>query len=113
MRLPHIGPYVSDEERTLPLQCGDLFTQPGAEHAPLTRDDILDPSEAMRGGLDYWAHSTGTRAAVERLADLDPRTLACMHGSAREGDGASLLRALADRLEGSPRPAVPKPATVR
>jgi flavorubredoxin len=101
------------EERTRTLLCGDLFTQPGAEHAPLTRDDILEPSEAMRGELDYWAHSTGTRATLERLADLDPRTLACMHGSAWEGDGASLIRALADRLEGPPRPAVPEPATVR
>ena len=63
----------------------------------------------MRGGLDYWAHSTSTRATLERLADLGPRTLACMHGSAWEGDGASLLRALADRLEVSPRPAVPEP----
>jgi flavorubredoxin len=101
------------EERTRTLLCGDLFTQPGAELAPLTRDDVLEPSEAMRGELDYWAHSTSTRATLERLADLQPRTLACMHGSAWEGDGASLLRALADRLEGSPRPAVPEPATAR
>jgi flavorubredoxin len=101
------------EERTQTLLCGDLFTQPGAEHAPLTRDDILEPSEAMRGGLDYWAHSTSTRATLERLAELQPRTLACMHGSAWEGDGASLLRALADRLEGSSRPAVAEATTVR
>jgi hypothetical protein len=25
--------------------CGDLFTQPGAEHAPLTEGDIPGPSE--------------------------------------------------------------------
>jgi len=87
------------EERTRTLLCGDLFTQPGAEHAPLTRHDILESSEAMRGGLDYWAHSKETRPTLERLADLQPRTLACMHGSAWEGDGASLIRALADRLE--------------
>ena len=90
------------EERTRTLLCGDLFTQPGAEHAPLTRDDILEPSEAMRGGLDYWAHSKDTRPTLERLAELQPRTLACMHGSAWEGDGASLIRALADRLEARP-----------
>jgi flavorubredoxin len=101
------------EERTRTLLCGDLFTQPGAEHAPLTRDDILEPSEAMRGALDYWAHSTATRATLERLAALAPRTLACMHGSAWEGDGASLLRALADRIEGSSRPAVEEAATVQ
>jgi hypothetical protein len=36
-----------------------------------------------------------------------------MHGSAWEGDGASLLRALAERLEGSSRPAVAEATTVR
>jgi flavorubredoxin len=99
------------EERTRTLLCGDLFTQPGAEHPPLTKGDILGPSEAMREQLDYYAHSTSTRATLERLADLRPATLACMHGSAWEGDGDALLRALADRLEGSERAA--EPSTVR
>jgi hypothetical protein len=36
---------------------------------------------------------------LERFASLGPKTLACMHGSAWSGDGAALLRALADRLE--------------
>jgi flavorubredoxin len=89
------------EERTRTLLCGDLFTQGGAEHAPVTESDILGPSEAMRAGLDYWAHSTSTRPTLERLAALDPVTLACMHGSAWRGDGAGLLRALADSVEGS------------
>jgi flavorubredoxin len=87
------------EERTRTLLCGDLFTQPGAEHAPVTEGDILGPSEAMREGLDYWAHSTSTRPTLERLADLAPTTLACMHGSAWRGDGSSLIRALADSLD--------------
>jgi flavorubredoxin len=87
------------EEGTRTLLCGDLFTQGGAEHAPLTESDILGPSEAMRGGLDYWAHATNTRATLERLAALAPTTLACMHGAAWRGDGGALLRALADRLE--------------
>jgi flavorubredoxin len=93
------------EERTRTLLCGDLFTQPGAEHPPLTKGDVLGPSEAMREQLDYYAHSTSTRATLERLADLRPTTLACMHGAAWEGDGDALLRALADRLEGSQRAA--------
>jgi len=38
---------------------------------------------------------------LERLAALQPTTLACMHGSAWHGDGASLLRALADSVERS------------
>jgi flavorubredoxin len=86
------------EERTNTLLCGDLFTQPGAIHEPLTTGDILGPSEAMRAGLDYYAHGTGTRPTLERLAALRPRTLACMHGSAWEGDGGALLLELAGIL---------------
>jgi len=76
------------EEKTRTLLCGDLFTQPGAEHPALTSGDILGPSEAMRQGLDYWAHAASTRPTLERLASLQPTTLACMHGSAWTGDGA-------------------------
>jgi len=85
------------EESTRTLLCGDLFTQGGSEHAPLS-DDILTSSEQMRANMDYFAHGTNTRAVLERLAALQPATLACMHGSAFSGDGAALLRALADRL---------------
>jgi hypothetical protein len=35
---------------------------------------------------------------IERLAAARPTTMACMHGSAWQGDGAGLLRALADSL---------------
>lgn len=87
------------EERTQTLLCGDLFTQGGAEHAPLTESDILEPSEAMRQGMDYWAHGADTGATLERLASLAPTTLACMHGSAWRGDGGALIRALAVRLQ--------------
>lgn len=86
------------EETTETLLCGDLFTQPGAEHAPVTEGDILGPSEAMRHGMDYFAHSEGTRALLEKLAATRPRTLACMHGSAWAGEGRRLLLDLADVL---------------
>jgi flavorubredoxin len=89
------------EETTRTLLCGDLFTQGGAEHPPVTESDILGPSEAMRAGLDYFAHGTSTRPSLERLAALEPRTLACMHGSAWRGDGRGLLLALSDVLAGS------------
>jgi len=75
--------------------CGDLFTQGGAGEPPLTESDILAPSEAFRGQMDYFAHAPDTAAALERLAAERPTTLACMHGSAWRGDGAALLRALA------------------
>lgn len=80
------------------LFCGDLFTQGGNERPPLA-DDILETSEAMRSGMDYFAHGTNTRPVLERLAAMGPQLLACMHGSAWAGDGAALLRRLADAVE--------------
>jgi len=91
------------EERTRTLLCGDLFTQGGADNPPITDKDILGPSEAFRAPMDYFAHSPATRATLERLASAEPTTLACMHGSAWNGDGGRLLRALADSVEESSR----------
>lgn len=87
------------EATSATLLCGDLFTQGGSHHPPVTESDILEPSEAFRRKLDYFSHTTGARAMLERLAALRPTTLACMHGSAWRGDGAALLRALADSVE--------------
>jgi flavorubredoxin len=86
------------EERTSTLLCGDLFTQEGADLLPITESDILGPSEAFRHKLDYFSHTKNARVMLERLASTNPATLACMHGSAWHGDGAKLLRALADAL---------------
>jgi hypothetical protein len=86
------------EEATRTFLCGDLFTQGGAGLAPVTESDILGPSEAFRNRMDYFSHAKGTRVILERLAATEPATLACMHGSAWHGDGAELLRALADSL---------------
>jgi len=97
--LPHAwecGHLVETTGRT--LLCGDLFTQPGTGDTPLTDGDVLEPSEAMRREMDYYAHGRDTGALLEKLAATEPTTLACMHGSAWTGDGAGLLRALAARL---------------
>jgi len=64
----------------------------------LTEHDILEPSEAMRKALDYFAHGKDTAALFEKLAATAPTTLACMHGSAWKGDGAALLRELSKRI---------------
>jgi flavorubredoxin len=87
-----------NEESTKTLLCGDLFTQSGSDLPALTGSDILGPSEAFRRQMDYFSHSRHYRPMLERLAATGPATLACMHGSAWQGDGASLLRALADSL---------------
>ena len=86
------------EQATSTLFCGDLFTQPGADHAPLIEGDILGPSEAMRGAMDYYAHTKNTSDLIAKLAATEPTTLACMHGSSWSGDGCELLGQLATAL---------------
>ena len=98
--LPHAwecGFMFDDTTRT--LLCGDLFTQPGEGKDALVENDILGPSEAFREVMDYYAHCPDTAGMLERLARESPVTLACMHGSAWQGDGAALLRALSVSLE--------------
>ena len=86
--------YIADES-TRTLFCGDLFTQPGRGETALTSTDILAPSEAFRGEMDYYAHSKNAAPLFAKLAAFEPQTLAVMHGSAWRGDGAALLRELA------------------
>ena len=86
------------DETTKTLLCGDLFTQPGSGDAPLVESDILEPSEGLRKRLDYFSHGRDQHQQLERLAELSPTVLACMHGHAWAGDGASLLRELSSRL---------------
>ncbi|MGH7123718.1 MAG: hypothetical protein ACREFI_05050 [Stellaceae bacterium] len=87
------------ERTTRTLLCSDLFTEGGADQPPVSTDDILEPSERFRLSLDYYSHTKGARRLLTRLAMEDPTTLARMHGSAWQGEGAKLLMALADRLE--------------
>jgi len=87
------------ETTTSTLFCGDLFTQGGHQHEPLTTNDILEPSEQMRSALDYFSQTRRVLELTEKLAATSPRVLACMHGSAWQGDGAMLLRQLAARLD--------------
>jgi flavorubredoxin len=80
------------------LFSGDLFTQGGVGAEALIETDILEPSEAFRLQMDYFAHAPQTTQTLERLAREQPTTLACMHGSAWRGDGAKLIRGLAESL---------------
>ena len=86
------------ETSTSTLLCGDLLSQFGDRPAAITEGDILGPSEAGRARMDYYSHTKNARSMIERLAAAKPTTMACMHGSAWRGDGAALLRALADAL---------------
>ncbi len=86
------------ETTTRTLFCGDLFTQSGDQHEPLSEHDPLEASEAMRARFDYFAHGRDTGDQLEKLARTQPELLACMHGACWRGDGAELLRRLAARL---------------
>ena len=97
--LPHgweCGYFFDTTTKT--LLCGDLFTQPGTGERALVSDDILEPSEAFRRQMDYFAHGRDAPALIAKLAELRPELLACMHGSAWAGDGAALLRRLGTSL---------------
>jgi flavorubredoxin len=81
------------------LLCGDLFCQPGTDSSPLTESAaaIWKASEAMRQAFPY-APIRDPRGVVDRLARLEPRLLACMHGASYRGDGGALLRQLGEAL---------------
>ena len=87
------------DDTTHTFFCGDLFTQGGTGETPVTKSDILAPSEAFRSQMDYFAHAPDTTKVLARLAAERPTTLACMHGSAWQGDGAALLQALSRALK--------------
>ena len=101
---PHVphgwdaGLFFDETSRT--LFTSDLFFQPG-QPEPLTTADIVGPArEAMIGGqsgplANDMPYTPYTDATLQRLAALEPRTLATMHGSSFSGDGGRAARELA------------------
>lgn len=83
------------EESTRTLLCGDLFTQYGDGPAT-TESDIISPAIAGEDIANYSALNPAMGATLRKLAELQPRTLALMHGPAFVGDGASALVDLGD-----------------
>jgi flavorubredoxin len=88
------------EETNGTLLCTDLFHQ-GGNVEPFTESDVID--RARKTLIDYQAgplanympYTKHTDSIMQRLADLNPRTIAPMHGSAFVGDGSRSLRDLA------------------
>lgn len=83
------------EEMTGTLMCGDLFTQLGDGPA-LIDGDIVGPAIEGEDLFNYSGLNPAMGATIRRLATLEPRTLALMHGPSFAGDGAAALNALAD-----------------
>jgi flavorubredoxin len=88
---------VMFDEATNTLLCGDLFSQYGAYDASTTND--VAPAAIADPDTGYLSLHPTTGAVIRRLADLEPSTLALMHGPTYKGDGAASLRALAEDLE--------------
>jgi flavorubredoxin len=83
------------DEATGTLLAGDLFTHVGKPPA-LVEGDLLEPAVQA----EQIFHATGLTPSLvptlQQLAELNPTTLAVMHGSSFSGDGAAQLRGLAD-----------------
>jgi flavorubredoxin len=87
------------EETTGTLLCGDLFSHLGNGPA-LTTDDVVAPAmEFEEIFQDYNALAPQLPLVLNRLAELNPRTLALMHGSSFSGEGGVALRDLARAYE--------------
>lgn len=89
------------EEVTGTLMCGDLFTQTG-EHPAVSVDSPMERTIDAEDVFGYSCLGPATVPTVQRLAELDPSTLALMHGPAHVGSGGvwlgELAQAYADRI---------------
>ena len=103
-QLPHgwdAGLMFEETQRT--LLCSDLFHQEGNVE-PISEADL---GERVRMAMNrmqaspmanYIPYTPRTDAILQKLAELNPRTLAIMHGSSFRGDGAAALRSLGDTM---------------
>ncbi len=91
------------EETHRTLLCSDLFHQVG-DVEPVAKSDVMDRCrqallEYQEGPLaNYMPYSTLTEPTLVRLAALNARTVATMHGSVFVGDGEKVCHDLAGVL---------------
>jgi flavorubredoxin len=91
------------EETNATLLCSDLFTHFG-QVEPLTTSDVVGRAQAslveMEAGplAKHMPYTPETDGIIQGLANLNPKTLATMHGSSFSGDGGRALRDLAVSL---------------
>lgn len=83
------------DETTSTLLAGDLFTHTGQCPA-LTESDCVAPALEAEAFFHATGLTTNLAPTLAQLAELDPTTLAIMHGASYTGDGAAQLRALSD-----------------
>jgi flavorubredoxin len=85
------------EETGGTLLCSDLLTHVGDGPA-VTEADVVAPALAAEDMFQSMSLTAHTIATLRRLAALEPRTLAIMHGSSFTGNCAGALDALAEGL---------------
>jgi flavorubredoxin len=97
---PHV-PHAWDaglffEETDKTLLCSDLFFHPG-DPQPLTESEIVSTarSSIIAGASSPLAKDMPftpyTESTLQKLAALEPQTLALMHGSSFRGDGRTAI----------------------
>ena len=90
---------VMFDETTRTLFCGDLFTQTGEGPAIVHDADLIQPALDAEDLFGATALTANTAPTLRKLAALEPRTLALMHGPAFAGDCRQALLDLADAYE--------------
>jgi flavorubredoxin len=99
---PHVphgwDAHVLYEETTGTLFCGDLLTQVGDGPA-LTKTDLIESAMAAEDMFQSSCLTPKTAPTMRNLAELNPTTLAIMHGSSYSGNASKALLALAENYE--------------
>jgi len=102
---PHVphswdaGLFFEETDRT--LLCSDLFFHPG-DPEPMIESGVVERAResiiaGMAGPLAKdMPYTPYTDSALHRLAELEPKTLALMHGSSFRGDGRAAIISLAE-----------------
>jgi flavorubredoxin len=92
------------EEVTRTLLCSDLFSHEG-DVEPVTESDVVERAkraliEGQKGSFaNAYPYTPLTEPILQGLADLRPKQLALMHGSAFVGDGERALHDLARTMQ--------------
>jgi flavorubredoxin len=103
--LPHgwdAGLFFEENDRT--LLCSDLFFHPG-DPEPMIESGVVDRAResiiaGMAGPLAKdMPYTPYTDSSLQRLAALEPQTLALMHGSSFRGDGRAAIISLAEIIK--------------